>query len=154
MRFRQIAPALLLALAAPAAAVPGQDWSGPVEFAQMTIRERIIVRVPRMPVAPPRTAAPPVTWKEKGGPKCIAVGSLAGALVTQPDAVDLVLIGGQRLRAKLDGDCRPLDFYSGFYLKPSADGKVCADRDAIRARSGATCPISKFRSLKPELAKR
>lgn len=142
-------PALLLAIAAPAAADTGQS----VELAQLTIRERIIIRVPRVAPQPVRPA-PPVTWKEKSGPKCVAAKDLAGALVTQPDAVDLVLAGGQRLRARLEGDCRPLDFYSGFYLKPAADGKVCADRDAIRARSGATCPITKFRSLKAEKPKR
>jgi hypothetical protein len=147
-------PALLLALAAPAAADPGAGGPKSVRVTQLTIRERVIVRVPRMPVGPVRAALPPVTWKEKGGPKCVAVADLAGALVTQPDAVDLVLVGGKRLRAKLDGECRPLDFYSGFYLKPSSDGKVCADRDAIRARSGATCPISRFRTLKPQPAKR
>ena len=64
--------------------------------------------------------------------------------------IDLMLEGGDRLRAKLDNDCPPLDFYSGFYLKPTPDGMVCADRDAIRSRSGAACAIESFKQLVPK----
>ncbi|SEM82436.1 hypothetical protein SAMN05192583_1374 [Sphingomonas gellani] len=145
-------PTMLFALAAPAA---GQsDGPGEVELAQMTIRERIIVRVPRMTARAAPALPTPMRWKEKGGPKCVVAGDLAGALVTEPDSVDLVLNGGERVRARLDGRCRSLDFYSGFYLKPSADGKVCADRDSLRLRSGASCGIAKFRTLKPERVSR
>ena len=142
-------PAALIALAAPltAAMEPIQDVGG-VEMAQLSIHQRIVIRIPRM--APrPLPKATPTRWKEKRGPDCIAAADLAGAMVTSPGAVDLVLIGGRRLRAKLDGDCGPLDFYSGFYIKPAGDGKVCADRDVIRARSGAACQIDVFRLLKP-----
>lgn len=145
-------PVLMLTLALPGAVgtLHASDDRA-VELAQLTIHERIIIRVPRMATV---TAPLPIIWREKGGPHCIVAGDLAGALLTQPDAVDLVLVGGDRLRAKLAGDCRPLDFYSGFYLKPAADGKVCARRDAIRARSGASCPIDAFRRLKQERPKR
>jgi hypothetical protein len=142
-------PAVLIALAAPlaVAADPVQDLDG-VEVAQLSIHQRIVIRVPRLALQPAPRAAP-IRWKEKHGPHCIAAASLAGALVSGPNAVDLVLTGGQRLRARLDGDCAPLDFYPGFYIKPAADGKICADRDVIRARSGAACQIDKFRILQP-----
>jgi len=45
--------------------------------------------------------------------------------------------------------CPALDFYSGFYLRPSADGQVCADRDTVHARSGGQCGIERFRTLVP-----
>ena len=89
---------------------------------------------------------PPQRWVEKRGPKCIAAGDLGGAIVGSR-TVDLVLRGGERVRATLDGDCPALDFYSGFYLKPSADGQICAGRDTIRSRSGDSCEISGFRRL-------
>ena len=85
-------------------------------------------------------------WIEKKGPQCIAVDQLAGAAVGG-DTVDLMLRGGNRVRARLDGDCPALDFYAGFYLKPSADGLVCAGRDSIRSRSGDSCTISGFKKL-------
>ncbi len=60
------------------------------------------------------------------------------------------MAGGKRLRAHLDDDCGPMDFYNGFYLRPKADGKVCADRDVLRMRSGASCGIAKFAIWAPQ----
>ena len=145
-------PSTLLLLTAPAMGMVGpQRASVPAAPAvttitQMTIHERIIIR---MPIARGRRLdqASPIVWKEKHGPKCIGVGDLGGALIAGPSSVDLVMAGGQRIRAKLDGDCQPLDFYGGFYLKPGMDGRVCADRDSIRVRSGASCQIDSFRRL-------
>lgn len=143
-------PVTLLALAVPAAV---QDaGQADVQLAQLTIHERIVIRVPRVsPPAPAplgaRAAAPPIEWKEKKGPKCIAAGDLGGAMISQPDSVDLILNGGQRIRAELDDDCGPLDYYSGFYVRPANDGQVCAGRDVIRIRSGGSCEIHRFRKL-------
>lgn len=139
-----VAAAMLFALAPGAA--PAQRESDAV--AQFAIRQQVVVRVPRL--SPPPTAAmvtAPVEWREKKGPKCISLAGLAGALVTQPGAIDLVQEGGNRVRAQLDRKCRPLDFYSGFYIRPTRDGQVCADRDAVRSRSGRLCQIDKFRQL-------
>ncbi|KQM67645.1 hypothetical protein ASE75_01560 [Sphingomonas sp. Leaf17] len=153
-------PLALLALSTPLAAALdpaiAQDLDG-VEVAQVTIRERMIIRVPRMPVRTrtpigARVSLPPVEqrWKEKRGPKCIPAQAMAGALVRGPDTIDLIMAGGKRLRARLDDDCKPLDFYSGFYLRPSADGQVCIGRDSVQARSGAMCMITRFRRLEPK----
>ena len=137
---------LALGLAAPLGA-SDRGWPpAGVQVAQLTIQQRVVIRVPRMPAA--QAPAPrPITWKEKKGPKCVGAQTMAGALVSAPNQVDLVLIGGKRVRAKLDGDCRPLDFYSGFYVRPAKDGMICADRDAIRVRSGASCQIDTFKAL-------
>jgi hypothetical protein len=146
-------PATLLALAGPAAAVvrdvpsSGHGLDG-VQLAQVSIHERIIIRVPRMSPMPARVIAPRVEWKEHKGPKCVAVSEIAGAMLNKEGAVDLLMDDGARLRAKLDGDCKPLDYYSGFYLKPGADGMICKERDAIRMRSGARCEIEGFKSLR------
>ena len=83
----------------------------------------------------------------KKGPRCVVPTELGGAIFGTPGQIDLVLVGGRRLRAKFDGDCGPLDFYTGVYIRPGADGKICSDRDAIRTRSGATCEIDSFRTL-------
>lgn len=144
-----IRPALslaALAVVAPATAAPADDRApgfSAVQVAQLTIRRRVIIRVPVGRVAIPA----PIRWKEGKGPKCVAAPLLAGAAVTTANTIDLVLAGGARLRAQLDGDCAPLDFYSGFYLRPADDGQICAGRDTIRVRSGASCPIRRFRTL-------
>lgn len=119
----------------------------PERFAQITIRERVIIRVPTRAPAPP---ARPIKWKEKKGPRCIVLGTLAAAAVTKPDSVDLIMRGGTRLRARLDRSCPALDFYSGFYIKPTRDGRICADRDTIHARSGGQCEINTFKTLVPD----
>lgn len=136
-------PVTLLALALPAL-VAGDRAGSRVGLAQLTLHERIVIRVPQV-VGPPAPA--PVRWKEKKGPKCVAAASMAGALITARNQVDLVLVGGKRVRVRLDGDCKPLDYYGGFYLRPSGDGMICADRDAIRVRSGASCGIDQFKLL-------
>lgn len=114
----------------------------PVFLAQLSIRQRVIIRVPTR-----RPRRQPDEWQEKNGPQCIPGGALGGALVSR-EGVDLLLKGGQRVRAKL-GRCPPLDYYSGFYVRPGPDGRVCEDRDSIRVRSGGSCEIDRFRLLVP-----
>ncbi len=152
-------PVTLLALAGPAAAAaatrdtpvrPVQTRVSRLQIAQISIHERIIIRVPRMTRTTMRTVDRSTEWKEHKGPKCIAVAEIAGAMLNKDGALDLLMADQTRLRARLDGDCRPLDYYSGFYLKPGPDGMVCKARDAIRMRSGARCEIDGFKSLRPK----
>lgn len=148
-------PLMPLALAAPAAiAADPLPPREAVVVAQVTIHERITLRVPRMPMAaaPVRAAPPPVvrSWRERKGPKCIAARDLAGASIVAPMAIDLMMMDGRRVRARLDHDCRSIDYYSGLYIRPGSDGQVCADRDSIRVRSGAQCSIETFRLLEPQ----
>lgn len=147
---------LLLAAAAPAmmsAERPfvggGADtaWRDGVQWAQLTIRERVIVRIPRI-AAPPRPTPPTASrWIERKAPRCVAVQSLTGAVVRRDGVVELTTDEGGRLRATLGDDCPTLDFYSGFYLKPTGDGMLCAKRDVLRSRSGAHCMVTGFRKL-------
>lgn len=136
-------PAALLLALIPGGA-PAQR--GTVRSAQFVMQEQVIVRLPRLPGRV--QAAAPVVWVEgKKGPKCIALATLAGALITQPRSVDLVQLGGARVRAQIDKRCPSLDYYSGFYLKPTADGMICAGRDPVRTRGGRACEIARFRTL-------
>jgi hypothetical protein len=128
----------------------------PGSRAMIRIERRVVVRVPRMSLAPglaaPASAAaplPPVSWKERQAEQCVPVAALAGASITRPDSVDLVLSGGRRMRARLGDDCPALGFYSGFYIRPPADGQICAKRDSIRSRSGGECRIAGLRALIP-----
>ena len=136
-------PLLLLLAASP---LVGDAAGDGYAVAQLSIHQRIVIRIPATPGAR-AIPVPPTRWKEKHGPKCVAVRSLAGAIVNDDDEVDLILQGGARVRAHLDDDCPALRYYSGFYLKPQSDGQVCAKRDDIRSRSGGACRISSFRAL-------
>ncbi len=120
----------------------------PVNLAQIQIERRTIVRI--APAVPKAKQLPSVKlWKEKDGPKCVAMSALAGLMISKPDSIDLVLRGGQILRARLEKGCPSIDFYSGFYIAPTRDGSICRKRDTIHSRTGGACAIEKFKTLLP-----
>jgi len=160
------ASALLMLLAAPAAGPqppasdrsapdrPASDWDAAaglmaqhvvIHVPQVTFTSRttIITRSMSMPAPPP---APPV-FVERKSKDCVKSDKIVGAVLNRTDSVDLVLNDGSRMRAKLGSDCPALGFYGGFYVKPNPDGKMCAGRDSIRSRMGASCGIQEFRTL-------
>jgi hypothetical protein len=134
---------LLLALLAGAPA----GGSAPAE---VSVSQTIVIRT--RSVRGPVAAPPLPAFKEKKGPPCIDAVAIGGAAVAGPDAVDFILKGGLRLRARLEEECPALDYYRGFYVSPGADGRICADRDAIHTRSGGECTIDRFRKLLPVAA--
>lgn len=136
----------LAAYALAIAAATSAPVLGSAQFAQQTIRQRVVVRIPALPVRP----MAPTRWREKKGPKCVPMNAMAGAAITRPDAVDLILRGGGRFRAQLADECPALDYYRGFYVNPTKDGQLCADRDTIHSRAGGECEIERFRVLVPE----
>ena len=139
--------ALSAALLAPPAPDPAakQEES---ELAQLVIERRTFVRItPHHERA--RTRETFRDWKEKKAPKCIAMGMVGGITISRPDSIDLVLRGNQFFRARLEKGCPSIDFYSGFYLKPTKDGRICEDRDTIHSRTGGSCRIDKFFTLVP-----
>lgn len=143
----------------------GQETVGPAEWrqtpdriddappdamgpgAQIIIRERIIIRVPsRRP-----TAERPVVDADREpagrGPRCIPVAPIRSAMASGDGAL-LVDLGRRGLYwAGLGRGCRSMDFHGGIYIAPAADGLFCAGRDMLRARSGASCMISRFVDL-------
>ena len=130
----------------PAARVSPPAPVGSYALAQVTFRSHIVVRVQTSTLS----IAPAAPLREKKGPRCIAIDDILAAGVLARSSVDLVLRGGYRMRARFSASCPALDYYSGFYLVPSSDGKICADRDLIRDRAGGECAIDKFRKLVAE----
>jgi uncharacterized protein YcaQ len=134
------------------APVPGDlSPADPIQFAQVMIREQILIRVPaRIRAAPNGPLPQPVEWKESRGPKCVPMKAIAGATLLSQSSFDLVLRDRTRIRAKLEKSCPALDYYYGFYIRPTTDGQICADRDSVRSRMGGQCEIDRFRTLKAE----
>jgi hypothetical protein len=130
--------ALLLGASSPA--------PEPVQYAQLTVREQIVVRVPvRLRQITP--ASRMISWKEGKGPRCVPARAIAAAALLGENSVDLILRDRRRIRARLETRCPELDYYYGFYITPNPDGQVCADRDVIRSRVGGQCEIERFRTL-------
>lgn len=167
------AAALLIAAAAPSAdtelpIAPPESLTGIVPpmsappaspYWQVVIEQQLIIRVPAQRSPLNNFAARPapqlrlreqhVEWKEKKGPKCVAMRNIMGMQAAQGDSIDLITRQKQRLRAQLNRGCRALDFYAGFYMQGNKDGQLCEGRDEIHARTGAKCEVSKFRLMVP-----
>ncbi|WP_311270828.1 hypothetical protein [Sphingobium sp. WCS2017Hpa-17] len=124
----------------------------PVQWAQLSIQQRVIIRVPMVKKGrAPARIAPDArnAWEEKKGPRCVALRSIRGASIVVENGVDLILADEHRYRARLERGCDSTGFYSGFYVEPDADGSLCSGRDELQARSGLSCAIDSFRRLIP-----
>lgn len=124
--------------------------TGPVQWAQLSIEQRVIIRVPmaRKGRAPARIVPEARhQWREKKGPRCVALRSIRAAGIVVANGVDLILADGHRYRARLERGCSSAGFYSGFYVEPDEDGSLCSGRDELQARSGTSCAIDGFKQL-------
>lgn len=124
----------------------------PVQWAQLSIQQRVIIRVPMVKKGrAPARVAPDArnAWEEKKGPRCVALRSIRGAAIVVENGVDLILADNHRYRARLERGCDSTGFYSGFYVEPDEDGSLCSGRDELQARSGISCAIDSFRRLIP-----
>ncbi len=153
---------------APAIAQPAQlapQMPAPIQLAQVTIEQRVIIRIPTVPL--PRAAmpgqrgaaiAPPMppqfpdspSLKEVKGPKCLKLERIRGAVVNMESGITLMTDRDERFRTHFGRMCRAADFYAGFYIEPNKDGSVCAGRDLLHARNGSSCDIERFAKLVPD----
>lgn len=117
-----------------------------MRYDELTIQRRIIVRIPMLPHSP--LPAPEIAdnGKARKKPTCVALRSIRGASITDKAGLVFVTAANGRYHATLERGCRPIDFQSGFYLDPSADGSICVGRDILHARNGAGCMITSFAS--------
>ncbi len=139
---------VLTAAALPLAAPSVRPQTDGTDYAQVIIERRTFIRItPHHERA--RTRDTFRDWKEKKAANCVPMVALGGISISRPDSIDLVLRGGQLIRARLEKGCSSIDFYSGFYLQPTRDGQLCEDRDTIHSRTGGACVIDKFHTLVP-----
>jgi hypothetical protein len=126
----------------------------PIVSGTVTIERRIIIRIPTLPTPPveargfiPKAAAANPASRQKG--TCLSLRSLRGATLDSRVGILFVTTSDNRYQAVLERGCRPVDFQSGFYLNPAADGSICAGRDMLHARSGLRCTITGLTRLSP-----
>lgn len=126
----------------------------PDTFQQVRIEQRVTIRIaprarpvrPNMFVGVPDEAIGPRFAERKIG-RCIRVKNISAVQANERDSLILYLRDERIVRASLERSCRARDFYSGFYLSHSSDGKLCVDRDALQSRSGANCKLTRIRQL-------
>ena len=124
--------------------------SAPAE--QVRIEQRLVIRI--IPVGPQREMladlprAPLASrFSERKIGKCLRVAGIAGVQIGSDDRLMLFMRDQRLIGASLDKACRAREFYSGFYVERSRDGKLCVDRDMIHSRSGTSCSVSRLRQL-------
>ncbi len=121
---------------------------------QVRIERQMTIRIaPRSrPVQPnsfvgaPQKPIGPQFIERKIG-RCLPVSRIAGVQSRGGNDILLFLRDRRIISARLERACRARDFYSGFYLSPSKDGKLCVQRDALQSRSGANCKLTRIRQL-------
>lgn len=105
----------------------------------MTLPPQFMMDLPRREIAP--------RMVERNIGRCVPVSSISGV---QPDSggrLILFLRDRRMVSAVLERACRARDFYSGFYIERTSDGRLCVDRDTLLSRSGANCKLTRIRQL-------
>ncbi|MXO71491.1 hypothetical protein [Alteraurantiacibacter buctensis] len=133
-----------------------EDAARPESWGQVRIEERVIIRISpsppevrqRLQDLVPRRASQG-GWRETSHTGCIRVGNIQGVMPTADNRLLLFMENRRVLAASLERGCDARAFYSGFYLEPSDDGRLCVDRDRLQSRAGASCSLDTLRRIVP-----
>ncbi|KQM18825.1 hypothetical protein [Novosphingobium sp. Leaf2] len=125
---------------------------GPDDAAQIRIEQRMTIRIsPRgsLPMPPMIVGTP---WSvdqlsERKIGKCVPIAGIASVRPDRDNRLLLFMRDRTLVRAEVGRSCRARDFYSGFYLERSEDGRLCANRDTLLSRSGMNCTLTRIRQL-------
>jgi hypothetical protein len=128
----------------------------PAQLGQVRIEQRVIIRIsPGTPAARQQMMADlrrrgtlPTSYQEEKLDGCIAISGIAG-VEPAPQQNRLLLFMRDRriLSAALERACNARDYYSGFYVERSEDGQLCAKRDLLQSRAGASCKVAQLNRL-------
>jgi len=121
---------------------------------QVRIERRVIIRISPMPgntrrsflSEQPRPKAEPRQYVERPHGDCIKSNTIA-AVSTRGSRLLMVTRDRRMVTAELENGCSPRDFYQGFYMERSKDGKLCINRDKLLSRSGSKCEVEKLHHL-------
>ncbi len=129
---------------------PGNDtWN------QVRIEQRVIIRItpglagPVRELPPPGPPPLPERLRQRRMAPCVPVAAIAGVQPLAANRLLLFMRDRRLVGADLARNCNARDFYLGFYVTPTPDGQLCAARDAIHSRAGATCLIAAVHELVP-----
>ncbi|MBX7540807.1 hypothetical protein [Qipengyuania sphaerica] len=145
---RRISP-LPLSDQAPAWS-PLFDGIAPSNNEQVRIERGIILRISPAPGPALRNfnaeAPRPMRVVERPLGECIE-SARVGGVADRGEHLLMFMRDRRTIAARLEKGCSPRDFYRGFYMERSEDGKICVRRDRLMSRSGAKCQVAKFSEL-------
>lgn len=121
---------------------------------QIRIEQRVVVRIAPQPPAARQNLLADLPqreltqrFEERGKEKCVALQGIAGVQTGSGNRLVLFLRDRRMISVNLEKSCRARDFYSGFYVEKSEDGRLCAERDKLQSRTGARCEVEAMRQL-------
>lgn len=121
---------------------------------QIRVEQRVVIRISprRTPNRNSLFAGLPqqplnARYEERKMDKCIAMSDIAAVQTGSGNQILLFLRDRRIVRANLEKACRARDYYSGFYIERSKDGRLCVSRDKLQSRTGANCEVSRMRQL-------
>lgn len=121
---------------------------------QVRIEQRVVVRIaPRASAArkdllaelPQRELS--ARFEERGKEKCVPLQGIAAVQTGSGNRLVLFLRDQRMISVNLEKSCRARDFYSGFYVEKSKDGRLCVERDRLQSRTGGSCEVETMREL-------
>ena len=131
---------------------PVLDGIAPASSEQVRIERRVILRISparpegRLNLNADAPNPPRMRLVEKKMGKCIESARIGG-VADRGEYLVMFMRDRRTVAAKLEKGCSPRDFYRGFYMETSEDGKICVKRDRLMSRSGAKCQVDSFREL-------
>jgi hypothetical protein len=118
---------------------------------QVRVDQRMVIRIAPHSATRRMLATgielPRPRYRERKIGKCLPLAAIAGVRIGGDDRLLLSLHDRRLIGASLEKSCHARDFYSGFYVERSRDGRLCVDRDMLLSRSGASCSLSRLRQL-------
>jgi len=87
------------------------------------------------------------SFEEREMAGCVPVSGIAGVQTGTGNRLLLFLRDQRIISLNLERGCEARDFYSGFYVERSEDGRLCVKRDQLQSRSGAKCEVERMRRL-------
>lgn len=128
-----------------------QPWRGEHLPMQVRIEQRVTIRVsparPRSNLVADLPRNFPDRLVERKMGNCIPAKDVVGVQTGGTSKLILFMRDRKMISAQLEKACSARDFYSGFYVEPSKDGKLCIKRDELLSRNGAKCELSRFSRL-------
>ena len=128
----------------------------PPLLGQVRIEQRVIIRIApssqaarEQMLADLRGATTAMTsYREEKLKGCVPISGIAGVQpAPQQNRLLLFMRDRRILSAALEQACSARDYYSGFYIERSEDGQLCAQRDLLQSRAGASCKVAQFNRL-------
>jgi hypothetical protein len=133
-----------------------KEARGPLQLGQVRIEQRVIIRISpgtgaareEMLADLQRQSPEPTAYRQEKFDGCIAVSSIAGMQPAPAQNRILLFMRDRRiLSAALERACNARDYYSGFYVERNEDGQLCARRDTLQSRAGASCKVAQLNRL-------